>query len=136
MPRDTQERSTLPLVAYLQGKSSEQTGKECTALLQIALLQTALLKKASQHLLHILGFEVLHDRALQEAPGSVVGGHDVGFSVPSQLLQRIPAATQPGLAVRDPVEALAVCMEAVAKAPHLRHDDEVLPVKSAPHTRF
>lgn len=81
--------------------------------------------------LHVLGFEVFHDGALQEGPGGVVGGHDVSLPVPGQLLQGVPTAAQPPLAVRHPVEALAICMEAVAEPPHLRHYDEVLSVKPA-----
>lgn len=81
--------------------------------------------------LHILGFEVLHDRALQEGPGGVVGGHDVGLPVPGQLLQGVPTAAQPPLAVRHAVKALAICMETVAEPPHLGHYDEVLSVKPA-----
>lgn len=81
--------------------------------------------------LHVFGFQMLHDRARQEAPSSVVVGHDVGLPVPGQLLQSIAAAAQPGFAVGDPVEALAVGVKAVPEAPHLRHDDEVLPVEPA-----
>ena len=74
---------------------------------------------------------MLHDRSLQEASGSVVGGHDVGLPVPSQLLQSVATSTQPGFTVCHSVKAFAVCVEAVAKPPHLGHNDKVLPVEPA-----
>lgn len=72
---------------------------------------------------------MFHDRALQEGPGSVVGGHDVGLPVPGELLQGVATATQPPLAVCHPVKALAVCVKAVAEPPDLGNNDEVLSVK-------
>ena len=58
--------------------------------------------------LYLFGPELVHNRALQEGAGCVVGGHNVGFPVPRQLLQGIPAATQAGLAVHHTVKALAI----------------------------
>ena len=83
--------------------------------------------------LHVLGLQVLHDRAFEEASGGVVVGHDVGLPIPGQLLQSIAAAAQPGFTVSHPVKALAICMEAITETAHLRHDDKVLPVKPASH---
>ena len=83
--------------------------------------------------LHVLGLQILHDRALQEAPGCVVGRHYVGLPVPGQLLQSIAATAQPGFTVCDPIKAPAVSVETIPESPHLRHYYEVFPVKPAGH---